>query len=100
MKIASIPYISANDIFESENTKTNQPNSSTDNFTNFFINSINDLNLQYAELDEAQKQFAQGDIEAHELMTILRETELMMKTATTIRNKMLDAYKEVTNMQI
>lgn len=100
MKIASIPYISTNDIFESDNAKTNQINSSMDNFTNFFINSINDLNSQYAELDEAQIQFAQGDIEAHELMTVLRETELMMKTASTIRNKMLDAYKEVTNMQI
>lgn len=70
------------------------------NFNDFLVNSLNDLNDKYLALDEAQKLFSQGNIEAHELMSILRETELMLKTATTIRNKVLDAYKEITNMQI
>lgn len=85
-----------NDLLE-VNTDTNNTNL---DFNDFFVNSIENLNNKYLELDEAQKLFSQGDMEAHELMSVLRETELVLKTATTIRNKMLDAYKEITNMQI
>lgn len=74
--------------------------SSNFSFQDFIVNNLENLNDKYLEIDSAQQSFALGEIESHELMTLLRETELVLKTATTFRNKMLDAYKEITNMQI
>lgn len=98
--ITNNPYYILTDSIANLSNNKDSSETSSENFTDFFINSLSELNSQYISLDEAQVQFSKGEIEAYELMTVLRETELMMKTASTIRNKMLDAYKEITNMQI
>lgn len=93
-------FISLDTLDSKSNLESDLSSSSTVSFGNYLANSLEQLNSKYLELDEAQKLFTNGDIETHELMAVLRETELMLKTATTIRNKVLDSYKEITNMQI
>ena len=52
--------------------------------------------------DEAEKKFAAGDpsIGIHEVMIAAEKAQIAVKYAVTLKNKMIEAYKELMNTQI
>ena len=52
--------------------------------------------------DEAEKKFAAGDPEMgiHEVMIAAEKAQIAVKYAVTMKNKMIEAYKELMNTQI
>ena len=52
--------------------------------------------------DEAEKKFAAGDpdIGIHEVMITAEKAQIAVKYAVTLKNKMIEAYKELMNTQI
>lgn len=69
-------------------------------FSNTVKNSLNRVN----ELDKAKNQaiedFASGRRQnVHELMITMQKSSMAMKLTSAVRNKVLEAYKEISRMQ-
>lgn len=94
MKIAEIHNSNVLNTFKI-NTKSHN-----DSFGDFLKESISKLEDSQTIVTEKQKEFINGDIEAHELLTVVAESELSLKLATSIAGKLVSSIQEITNMQI
>ncbi len=50
--------------------------------------------------EETAKQAMIGDADPHSLVTALAQTELVVETAVTVRNKVVQAYQEILRMPV
>ncbi|MCL1827317.1 MAG: flagellar hook-basal body complex protein FliE [Candidatus Cloacimonetes bacterium] len=73
-------------------TTTETPTSFKDTLVNY-INEANDLAIN-ADRD-IQKMIAGEEIDAHEVMTAVEKASISFEMVMEIRNKMLEAYREV-----
>jgi flagellar hook-basal body complex protein FliE len=65
---------------------------------NKFVNDVNDLQLKAGESIES---FAGGEVEnVHEVMIAMTKAEVSFKFMMETRNKLIDAYKEIMEMQV
>ncbi len=63
-----------------------------------FLSEVNDMQLN---ADESIKKLASGEIkDLHQVMTALAEADISFKMMMTIRNKLIEAYKEIMKMQV
>ena len=63
-----------------------------------FLSEVNDMQLN---ADETIKKLASGEIkDLHQVMTALAEADISFKMMMTIRNKLIEAYKEIMKMQV
>jgi flagellar hook-basal body complex protein FliE len=64
--------------------------------------ALNDAGATEKAADEAEKKFAAGDpdIGIHEVMIAAEKAQIAVKYAVTMKNKMIEAYKELMNTQI
>jgi flagellar hook-basal body complex protein FliE len=72
---------------------------------NSFLNSLNDafgsLNGQLNSADTAMADFASGgSADLHTVMLQMEEASISLKTATTVRDKLLEAYQEIMRTQL
>ncbi len=75
--------------------------SSVENVGETFSEILNGLNQSQATADNLVTQMASGeDVELHEVMIALEENDINFKVAIGIRDKLVDAYREVMRMQI
>lgn len=70
------------------------------NFSSYFTNALEKLNNSQNAVAEQQEQFINGEIEAHQLMATVAESELALKLATSVASKLVTGIQELTNMQI
>ncbi|WP_062532601.1 flagellar hook-basal body complex protein FliE [Jeotgalibaca dankookensis] len=71
-----------------------------DSFTNIFGNAINQLTETQIHADQATQALAMGeDIQLHDVMIQSTEAQLSLELAVQVRNRCLEAYNEVKNMQ-
>jgi flagellar hook-basal body complex protein FliE len=63
-----------------------------------FINEANDMQIS-ADRD-IQRMIAGEDIDAHEVMTAVEKANMSFEMVMEIRNKMLEAYREIMRTQI
>ena len=63
-----------------------------------YINEANDLQIR-ADRD-IQRMIAGEDIDAHEVMTAVEKANMSFEMVMEIRNKMLEAYREVMKQSI
>lgn len=62
------------------------------------LNQVNDLQVQSRELDEL---LAMGKAESlHEVTVAAEKASIALQFTIEIKNKIIDAYKEITRMQI
>ncbi|KKM24237.1 hypothetical protein LCGC14_1607110 [marine sediment metagenome] len=65
---------------------------------NKFIGDVNDLQLKAGESIE---NFAGGEVDSvHEVMIAMTKAEVSFKFMMETRNKLIDAYKEIMQMQV
>jgi len=78
------------------NTNTKTDNKSGVSFTDTmkqYINEANDLQIK-ADRD-IQRMIAGEEIDAHEVMTAVEKANMSFEMVMEIRNKMLEAYREI-----
>lgn len=72
---------------------------------NSFLNSLNDafgqLNNQLTSADASMSSFAAGgSADLHTVMLQMEEASVSLKTATAVRDKLLEAYQDIMRTQI
>lgn len=80
---------------------TNTKNSSETSFENILDNSLKELNETQVKADKAIADLATGEVkDLHQAAIAISKAETSMKLMLEIRNKAINAYKEITRTQI
>nr|WP_258000429.1 flagellar hook-basal body complex protein FliE [Bacillus sp. Marseille-P3661] len=70
-------------------------------FTHALNNAINDLNKTQIESDKTTEKFIKGEItDMHQVMIAAQKASVTRTAAIEVRNKVVEAYKEIMRMQI
>ncbi len=94
--IAQRAYLKNLDQGETISTKTNEKS-----FVQTIKESLEKVNELQMQKDEMIKEFAVGKSQnVHELMIAIQKASIAVKLTTAIRNKVLEAYKQMMNMPI
>ncbi|EAI4297570.1 flagellar hook-basal body complex protein FliE [Campylobacter lari] len=88
--------------FNNINNKNNNNNASIgDEFSNLLKNSINDLNKTQETAETAMVDIATGEVkDLHQAAIAISKAESSMKFMLEVRNKAINAYKEISRTQI
>ena len=62
--------------------------------------SISAVETQVVKANEVQNGALEGRLDLHEVAAQLKESEITFQFALTVRNKLMDAYREVMRMSI
>jgi len=93
-------------IVNAENTTASTLNSGKtsnmfDSILNSAIDNINTTNSYLSDAENAEISFALGETEStHDLMIALQKASTALQYTVAVRDKVLDAYKEIMQMQI
>lgn len=72
-----------------------------DTMLNTAINNINTTNSYLSDAENAEISFALGEIDStHDLMISLQKASTALQYTVAVRDKFLEAYKEIMQMQI
>lgn len=84
------------------NTKLHNTNIDRGNsFKDFLKESLESVNSLQIESDNMKKNMVLGDVEnLHEVMIASEKAGIALQMTLTIRNKVIDAYKEIMRMQV
>ncbi|MFB4162662.1 flagellar hook-basal body complex protein FliE [Alteribacillus sp. JSM 102045] len=83
----------------SENQKT--PAEVQENFKNALNKALSDMNESLLDSDEMTSKLASGEVEdLHEVMVTAEKASVSLQTTVEIRNKALEAYREIMRMQV
>jgi flagellar hook-basal body complex protein FliE len=75
--------------------------SAMDGIGETFQNVLNGLNESQMQADGLVQQMAAGEnVDLHDVMIALEENDINFKVAMGIRDKLVDAYREVMRMQV
>lgn len=70
-------------------------------FSDLFIQQINETNQLQHQADLELQIFMMGESEnIHDVMIAMEEATIALELTTQVRNKLVDAYQELKNMQI
>lgn len=73
----------------------------TISFSDFLKESIGKLNVYENEVNEYDVKIASGELEnIHEAMIATQKADIALQLTMQIRNKILEAYREIMRMQI
>lgn len=100
MDISKI-LIGNNSISNLNQSKTSTSNNTDFSFKEVMNNEIEKLNNKQIQADEMIQGFIRGDIEdLHTVMIATEEARLALELAVQVRNKLVESYKEINNMQL
>ena len=80
--------------------KLAQPQKPAENFKNHLLDALGEVNALQHESDVAFTQLLTGEIEFHDAMIIAEQANLALQLTMAIRTKLLEAYQEITRMQV
>ena len=70
-------------------------------FKDFLLQSIQDVNSMQADADKAVEKLATGgDITPAEVLTAVQKADIAFQMMIQVRNKLVDAFTEIKNLQI
>ncbi len=70
-------------------------------FKEIFDKALQNLNESQLKAEETVKKFLTGEItDVHTVMIALEEAKLTMQLAVEVRNKIVEAYQELSRMQV
>lgn len=61
------------------------------------LDKVNDLQIKS---DESIEGYIKGEVQLQDVMLATQEASLSLNLAIEVRNKLVDAYKEINNMQV
>ncbi len=81
--------------------KTASVSSSDGSFKELFDKAINDLNTSQLNANGNVQKFLTGEVQdLHTVMIAMEEARLSMQLAVEVRNKLVEAYQELSRMQV
>ncbi len=101
MDISTISHVSSDYIKEAI-AKSNQPkDDSFDSLFQSMVNMVDETNDFQNSAESAEIQFALGEsTSTHELQIAQEKANIALQYTVAVRDKMIEAYKEIMNMQI
>jgi flagellar hook-basal body complex protein FliE len=73
----------------------------TKSFSDFLMNSVKDVNDLQLKANESMEKLATGNkADIHETLIAVEKAEIAFKAMNQIRQKVIEAYKEVMRMQV
>jgi len=70
-------------------------------FNEHFKDFLDSANRQQLQADKAVSAFLNGEIEdVHQVMIVTEEARLSLQLAVQVTNKMIEAYKDISRMQL
>jgi len=70
-------------------------------FGELLDNALTRLNESAQRSDRLAESFAAGaDVELHDVVIAMHETQIAFELASQVRNKLVDAYQEIMRMQL
>jgi len=80
---------------------TNDPGSAGKGFSDMLRESVDKVNTYQHQADTAIKELISGrNKNVHETMLLVERADTSLKLMMQVRNKVLDAYKEIMRMQV
>ena len=84
-----------------DNTNKNLNESDKVNFTDVLNNAVNKVNDSQVKANNDNEALIKGDdITMHEVMLSTQEAQISMQLMLEMRNKLYDAYKELSSVQL
>lgn len=104
MNISTIDGVSLeqySDFFKSNSITEKKENDSFDSILSSIMNSVNETNTLQNKAEEAEVQFALGQSDnTHDLLVAETKASVALQYTVAVRDKIIDAYKELMQMQI
>ncbi len=103
MDITSLTGISSDYLnsFAKDNSLVDTSDDSFSSVLDSALSMLNETNDLQNKAESAEIQFALGDAEnTHDLQIALQKANVALQYTVAVRDKMLDAYKEIMNMSI
>ena len=105
MNISSLnsKLYAANNIFTTSRDSQNdlKSASASKNFGQILNQQLEEVNSLQKDADRLTEDFLVGEpVEIHQMLIAMEKADLALRQTVEIRNKMLEAYKQITNMQI
>lgn len=96
-------FVEKNQAFDNSLQDSNEitPGEVANNFSNVLGNFINDVNSKNKEAEKAVETFVSGgNIDLHSVMIASEKAGLSMQLAMQMKNKIVQAYQEISRTQI
>ncbi len=77
-----------------------QPDPATGNGASFLGQTATDFATALQQGEQAAMSAMTGNADPHTLVQALAQTELVVETAVTVRNKVVEAYQEILRMPV
>lgn len=88
-------------MLKNRSTKVESGGGDGANFANELKSAINDVNKMQIDSEKAMSDIATGQVkDLHQAAIAIDKAELSMKLMLEVRNKALNAYKEITRTQL
>lgn len=82
-------------------TGTGNANDAGGSFKDIMENQMDKLNQSQINADQMTEAFIKGEVDdLHAVMIATEEARLSLDLALQVRNKVVEAYKEISNMQL
>ncbi len=82
-------------------TKVTESGNMFQSMLNSALDNINNTNSLLSDAENAEISFALGETEStHDLMIALNKAQTALQYTIAVRDKFMEAYKEIMNMQI
>lgn len=83
------------------NNQPCEPGSGADDFGQMLKDALSEVNEAQQNSSEMVNAFAQGkNVELHRVMMAMERASVAMQLTLQVRNKVLEAYQEVSRMQV
>lgn len=77
------------------------PQENADDFGSLLMDAIKEVNKAQADSRQMQQDFMAGrQVDIHDLMIAMEKAGIAMELTMQVRNKMLEAYQEISRMQV
>jgi len=82
--------------------KSAQPEAGGGDFGQMLMDALKDVNSAQQDSRQMQTDFMAGrpGVEVHDLMVAMEKASVAMQLTMQVRNKMLEAYQEISRMQV
>ena len=102
MSISSLNSLyNLNNILPSSVGNGVENNLGTQSFSNMVKQKLEEVNSLQKQADQLTENFLAGEqVEIHQMLIAMEKVDLALRELVEIKNKMVEAYKQVTNMQI
>ena len=94
----------SSDVFNTQNAAATQQSNSAESFDNILataMNMVKETNNYQNNAEEEENKFALGEsTNTHELLVAQEKANIALSYTVAVRDKVIDADKEIMNMQI